>query len=202
MAREITVTGFGYVLLASYSTVLVAELIGDKSIYTVASLSLRLRVGLVFLGMLVAFAGKTLVAVLLGESLTQIPARWTTCMSALIFFATALFIWFKKPEAPALRLAATTRYQSTLLPFLSLFFTEWGDAGQLSVSALTAQSKLPLAVWVGGTLALMTKGALAVAVGVKLREKVPEKVLRRAAVASCCLLGTLALRQAVLLFHT
>lgn len=38
-------TGFGYVLLASYSTVLVAELIGDKSIHTVASLSLRLRAG-------------------------------------------------------------------------------------------------------------------------------------------------------------
>lgn len=41
-------SGFGYVLLASYWTVLVAELIGDESIYTVASLSLRLRAGLVF----------------------------------------------------------------------------------------------------------------------------------------------------------
>ena len=30
--------GFGYVFLISYWTVLVAELIGDKSIYTVASL--------------------------------------------------------------------------------------------------------------------------------------------------------------------
>lgn len=195
-------TGFGYVLLASYSTVLVAELIGDKSIYTVASLSLRLRVGLVFLGMLVAFAGKTLVAVLLGESLTQIPARWTTCMSALIFFATAIFIWFKKPAAQSRPLAATTWYQATVFPFASLFFTEWGDAGQLSAAALTAQSKLPLAVWVGGTLALMTKGALAIAVGVKLRDKFPENVLRRAAVASCCILGALALRQAFLLFST
>lgn len=193
---------FGYVLVASYSTVLLAELIGDKSIYTVASLSLRLRVGLVFLGMLGAFAAKTLVAVLLGQSLTKIPARWTACLSALIFFATALFIWFKKPEAQSRSLAPTTWYQATVLPFVSLFFTEWGDAGQLSTAALTAQSKLPLAVWVGGTLALMTKGTLAIAVGVKLRDKVPENVLRRVAVASCCLLGALALRQAVLLFRT
>jgi hypothetical protein len=35
--------GFGYIFLISYWTVLVAELIGDKSIYTVASLSLRFQ---------------------------------------------------------------------------------------------------------------------------------------------------------------
>lgn len=192
---------FGYVLAASYSTVLLAELIGDKSIYTVASLSLRLRVGLVFLGMLGAFAAKTLVAVLLGQSLTQIPARWTTSLSALIFFATAVFIWFKRPETQVKPLAATTWYQATLFPFTSLFFTEWGDAGQLSAAAMTAQSKLPLAVWIGATLALMTKGALAVLVGVKLREKIPENLLRRIAAASCCVLGALAVRQAFLLFH-
>jgi hypothetical protein len=32
----------------------------------------------------------------------------------------------------------------------------------------------------------------------KLREKLPEKALRRAAAFSCCLLGALALRQAIL----
>jgi len=195
-------TGFGYVFLASYWTVLMAELIGDKSIYTVASLSLRLRASLVFLGMLVAFGGKTLVAVLLGQWLTQIPARWTTALSALIFFSTAVFIWFKKPEAASRPLTATRWHQATLVPFASLFLTEWGDAGQMSAAALTAQSRLPLAVWAGGTLALMTKGALAVALGLKLREKISEKALRRAAVASCCVLGALALHQAVLLFRT
>jgi putative Ca2+/H+ antiporter (TMEM165/GDT1 family) len=195
------VTGFGYVLLASYWTVLVAELIGDKSIYTVASLSLRLRAGLVFLGMLVAFGGKTLVAVLLGESLAQVPARWTTALSALIFFSTAVFIWFKRPEPVVARpLAAATWPQATLVPFASLFLTEWGDAGQMSAAALTAQSKLPLAVWAGATLALMTKGTFAMALGLKLRERIPEKALRRAAAASCCVLGALALRDAFLLF--
>lgn len=192
-------TGFGYVLLASYWTVLVAELIGDKSIYTVASLSLRLNAGLVFLGMLVAFGCKILVAVLLGQSLAQIPARWTASLSALIFFATAAFIWFKKPEPAAPRPpAGASWYQASIVPFASLFLTEWGDAGQMSAAALTAQSKLPMAVWAGGTLALMTKGALAVVLGLKLREKLPERTLRRAAVFSCCLLGALALRQAIL----
>ena len=94
--------------------------------------------------------------------------------------------------------AGASWYQASLVPFASLFLTEWGDAGQMSAAALTAQSKLPMAVWAGGTLALMTKGALAVVLGLKLREKLPERTLRRAAVFSCCLLGALALRQAIL----
>jgi len=42
---------FGYALLVTYWTVLVAELVSDKSIYTVASLSLRFRGGLMLVGM-------------------------------------------------------------------------------------------------------------------------------------------------------
>src|ERR1043165_8578232 len=90
--------GFGYAFLAAYWTILVAELLGDKSIYTVASLSLRFRVGLVLLGMLAAFAGKMLVAVLLGRVLVEAPAQWTAAASALILFAAAAFIWFRGPE--------------------------------------------------------------------------------------------------------
>jgi putative Ca2+/H+ antiporter (TMEM165/GDT1 family) len=63
--------GFGYVFLISYWTVLVAELIGDKSIYTVASLSLRFRARVMLSGMFLAFGGKMLVAVLAGQALVQ-----------------------------------------------------------------------------------------------------------------------------------
>ena len=73
---------FGYVLVASYWTVLVAELIGDKSIYTVASLTLRFRARLVFLAMVAAFGGKMLAAVLFGGLLTQLPAGLVTAASA------------------------------------------------------------------------------------------------------------------------
>jgi len=65
---------FGYVLVTSYWTVLVAELIGDKSIYTVASLTLRFRARPVLFGMTAAFGGKMLAAVLLGQLLMQLPA--------------------------------------------------------------------------------------------------------------------------------
>jgi putative Ca2+/H+ antiporter (TMEM165/GDT1 family) len=189
---------FGYTFLASYWTVLVAELIGDKSIYTVASLSLRFRAGLVFLGMLVAFGGKMLVAVLLGRVLVQVPAHWAAALSASIFFLAAAFTWFRgSGDAPARPPAEASWRRAALVPFASLFLTEWGDPGQISAAALTAQSNMPLAAWLGGTLALTTKGALALTLGLRLRDRINERALRVVATASCCVLGVLALRDAL-----
>ena len=55
---------FAAVLLAAYSTVLVAELVGDKLLYTAASLAARFRAGLVLAAMALAFSGKMGVAVM------------------------------------------------------------------------------------------------------------------------------------------
>ncbi len=191
---------FSYIIMAAFWTVLVAELIGDKSIYTVASLSLRFRTGLMLLGMAVAFGGKMLIAVLLGQALVHISPRWTAAVSALLFFSAALFSWLRRPDsAPAQTSPTATWSRATFVPFALLLLTEWGDPGQMSAAALTAQSHLPLAVWLGGTSALMTKGAFAMTLGVKLRRRVSEKVLRTLAVVSCCILGALALCEAI--FH-
>jgi putative Ca2+/H+ antiporter (TMEM165/GDT1 family) len=194
-----TVGTFEYTLLAAYWTVLVAELIGDKSIYTVTSLALRFRAGLVFCGMLVAFGGKMLVAVLLGKVLVQIPAHWAAALSGVVFFIAAVFTWFrgrgegdeKLPPDPA------SWIRATLIPFASLFLTEWGDPGQISAAALTAQSNQPGAAWLGGTLALTTKGVLALTLGVRMRDRINRRALRVLATVSCCVLGVLALRDAL-----
>ena len=129
---------FAAVLLAAYSTVLVAELVGDKLLYTAASLAARFRAALVL------------------------------------------------PRAVA------------ALSFGTLFLTEWGDPGQIAAAAIAAQTQLPLAVWVGGVLALMTKGAAAMLVGTKVRTWVPERALRMIAVATCSLMGLIALGEAIL----
>jgi Ca2+/H+ antiporter, TMEM165/GDT1 family len=188
---------FGYAFLTCYWTVLIVELVGDKSIYTVASLALRFRLGLVFSAMAVAFGGKMLAAVLLGKVIVQVPAHWATILSAVVFFSAAIFIWFKKPETRPDSSGAVTWSRATLVSFASLFFTEWGDAGQISAAALTVQTQLPLAAWLGGTLALLTKGLFALTIGVKLRDRIPEKALRTLASASCCILGAIALHEAI-----
>ena len=190
---------FGYALLTTYWTVLIAELVSDKSIYTVASLSLRFRIGVVLGGTAAAFGAKMLFAVLFGQVLIQIPARFAASLSALIFFLAALLIWVKKPVAVAEPSTASLAWsRATIVPFASLFLTEWGDPGQVSAAALVAQFHLALPVWLGGTLALITKGALAMMFALKLRDRIPETVLRGVATFSCCILGFLAIRESIL----
>ena len=187
-----------YIVLASYWTVLVAELIGDKAIYTVASLTLRFRARFVFTGIATAFAGKMLVAVLLGKLLLQMPPHWSAALSAVAFFGAATFIWFKQSEAISEQdPVARTWWRVTSVAFASLFFTEWGDPGQIAAAAMTLQFQLPAATWLGGTLAMTTKAVFAMILGVKLKDRLPQKGLRSVATASCYVLGLLALYDTV-----
>lgn len=189
---------FGYVFLVAYWTVLVAELGGDKAVYAVASLALRFRAGIVFRVMTVAFAGKMFAVVLLGSTIARVPSQWTAILSAVAFFSSGLFIWFKEPESLPRELPVSALWSRTTgIAFASLFFTEWGDPGQISAAALTAQSQSSLATWLGGTLAMITKGGLALAIGLTFRDRLPLRMLRALASASCCVLGILALRELV-----
>jgi putative Ca2+/H+ antiporter (TMEM165/GDT1 family) len=182
-------------VLVAFWTVLVAELVGDKSIYTIAALALRYRARVVVSAITVAFAGKMLVAVLLAGTLARFHSRWTDILSAVAFFVSALFLWSKEPEpAPAKHPVSANWWRAALVCFGSLFLTEWGDPSQIAVAALAIKFHSMLATWLGGTLAMATKGALAIALGVKLGNRLPQRMLRALATASCCLLGILALR--------
>jgi putative Ca2+/H+ antiporter (TMEM165/GDT1 family) len=88
------------VLLLAYWTVLVAELVGDKSIYTVASLTMRFSWRRVLPGISAAFACKMLAAVLLGNSLVHMSGRWLALVSAITFFGTAAAFWLRDPDKP------------------------------------------------------------------------------------------------------
>ena len=185
---------FGYLLLMAYWTVFIAELVGDKSIYTVSSLTLRFRPFIVFGALVCAFACKMLAAVSLGRVVVQLNSRWTDIVSASAFFVSATLIWFDEHETSMDRPHVNVSWwRAALVSFGSLFFTEWGDPGQISAAALTLKSHSLFAIWLGGTLAMTTKGILAMALGVKLRDRLPQRTLRTLASASCLLLGVLAL---------
>jgi putative Ca2+/H+ antiporter (TMEM165/GDT1 family) len=194
LRTELTTLPFGYLLLLTYWTVFISELVGDKSIYTVSSLALRFRPLVVFVGLAFAFASKMLAAVLLGSFIVQLNSHWTDLVSACAFFVSAMVIWFEEPETPASQPAANISWSRALMVcFASLFFTEWGDPGQISAAALALKSHAIFAVWLGGTLAMITKGGLAMVLGVKLRDRLPQRALRTLASVSCCILGVLAL---------
>jgi putative Ca2+/H+ antiporter (TMEM165/GDT1 family) len=183
-----------YVLLVTYATIFFTELLGDKSIYTVSSLAMRFRLVPVFCGLSAAFMGKMFVAVLVGGAVAALPATLTALTSAAAFFSTAGIIWFKRPGAgtdtPA---PARSPTRSALVAFAAIFFSEWGDVGQLTAATLAAQYKAPSVVWVGATLALMTKGLLSMTLGVGVRRYAPKNVLRSVSAALCLAMGLLSL---------
>lgn len=176
------------VLGLSYWGVLVAELIGDKSIYTVASLSLRFRARAILSGMLFAYSGKMLIAVLAGHALAGVSTRITALLSGVVFFGSAFAIWRKNLQTDPPRIDPQSKARS-VVPVATLFLTEWCDAGQLAAVALTAEFHSPMTTWIGGTLAMLTKGALAITLGISISHKFPQERLRVFAIASCCVLG-------------
>ncbi|MDT5269632.1 MAG: Ca2+/H+ antiporter, family [Acidobacteriota bacterium] len=182
-----------YLLLVSYSTVLVSELVGDKSIYTISSLATRFRPLYVFCGLAVAFMLKMLVAVLLGQVIATLPASLVGGVSAVTFFVTALVIWSKKGDAASTRKESDLYYpKAALIAFAAIFFSEWGDVGQITAATLTARYQMPLIVWLGASTALLTKGLLAVTLGRGLRRHIPGHVLRPVSAALCLLMGVVS----------
>lgn len=189
----------GYIVPLAFWTVLIAELVGDKSIYTLTSLTLRFRASLVFVAFALASSAKMLVAVLLGTAINRFQSHWTYAISAVAFFVSAVLIWTEKPElVSADHPPPSTWTKGALACFASFFLTEWGDPGQLSAAALVLKSHMMLGTWLGGTLAIMTKGAVAMTIGMQIRHRLPQRTLRLLASSSCCVLGVLALGESMM----
>jgi putative Ca2+/H+ antiporter (TMEM165/GDT1 family) len=178
-------------LLASYATVFVAELLGDKTMIAVAAMASRKqRVTLFALGLIPAFMLKMGVAVLLGSFIRGLSPRVIACVSAASFFLMALVLWRKGS-----RTAAEKRegWRSIVAAFGAIFFSEWGDAGQLAAATLVARYDAPLTVWVAATLAMITKAAVAVLLGFSLGRRLSSPALRYLPAAACAMMGALCL---------
>jgi Ca2+/H+ antiporter, TMEM165/GDT1 family len=183
------------VLLATYATVLVLELLGDKTLYTISALATRYRPVPLLLGVTVAFMAKMAVAILLARVLRQLSTAMAAGISAATFFGMAVVLWRKYSSDGSRGERTRPWHQITLLSFSAIFFTEWGDIGQITTAALAIRYHAYLAVWLGATLALITKGLLAMTVGMTLRRYVPAQRLRYGAISLCLLMGlTAALR--------
>ena len=190
---------FSYIVPLAFWTVLIAELVGDKSIYALTSLTLRFRAGLVFGAFALASGAKMLIAVLLGRVLMHFQSHWTYVISGVAFFISAILIWTEEPAAASDVDAKPGSWtKGALACFASFFLTEWGDPGQISAAALMLKSHLLLGTWLGGTLAIMTKGAVVMTIGLKIRDRLPQRTLRLLASTSCFILGILAFSESML----
>jgi putative Ca2+/H+ antiporter (TMEM165/GDT1 family) len=83
-----------------------------------------------------------------------------------------------------------------MVSFAAIFFSEWGDVGQITAATMAARFGTPVMVWAGAVSAMVTKGALAASVGAGLRKwiiaRIPPRAIRYAGVSALLLLGLLS----------
>lgn len=180
------------IILTTYGAVFIAEIVGDKLLYTTSVLASRYRSAAVAMGMVAAFMCKMAVAVAVGDALSKLPPLFVAALTACSFIGVAIMLWRKPVERSQEEI--DRRYaRAAMISFATIFFSEWGDAGQITAAAMAAKTGALLAVWIGAVSAMATKGILAASIGAGVRQwiisRVSPKVVRYAGVAALVVLG-------------
>lgn len=196
------------VFLATYGAVFVAEIVGDKLLYTTGVLATRYRSISIVFGMAAAFICKMGVAVIVGEAIAHLPRPLVAVVTAASFIGVAITLW-RKPDVRKPKEKDSRVMKGAMIAFAAIFFSEWGDVGQVTAAAMAARFMSPaaapdrlaigLTVWTGAVSAMVTKGALAVFLGAGVRmwiaNRVSPKVVRYVGVAALLVLGVLSVLE-------
>ncbi|HTS30382.1 MAG TPA: TMEM165/GDT1 family protein [Bryobacteraceae bacterium] len=193
------------VFLATFGTVFVAEIVGDKLLYTTGVLATRYRTVPILFGMVVAFMAKMGVAVWVGETISKLPPLLVAGITAVNFFAIAIVLW-RKPDKREVRQESHPASRAVIVSFAAIFFSEWGDVGQLTAAGMAAKfPATPVVVWLGAVGAMATKGALAASIGATVRQWIQDhlspKTIRYAAVGLLLILGLLSVVETLTEVH-
>ncbi|MGO9257621.1 MAG: TMEM165/GDT1 family protein [Bryobacteraceae bacterium] len=190
------------IFFATYGTVFMAEIVGDKLLYTTGVLATRYRTVPILCGMAVAFMAKMAVAVTVAKLISTLPPLLVAAVTAVNFFAIAFMLWRKPDKREVKEYPAS---HAVAISFAAIFFSEWGDVGQITAAAMAlkfASAPVPsaaLIVWLGAVAAMVTKGSLAVSVGAGVRgwiqSHLSPKTLRWAAVGVLLVLGILSVAE-------
>ncbi|MBL7000458.1 MAG: TMEM165/GDT1 family protein [Gammaproteobacteria bacterium] len=181
----LTTTGSSYLLIFA------AE-IGDKSQLVCMALAARYRAWPVMIGSTLAFIMLNTLAVIFGVAIaTFIPQLVLSAIVAVLFLVFGLHALRiqdePEDEQPEIKSSKNILFATLLL----IIVAEFGDKTQLAVVALSSTS-LPLPVWLGSTLALITTSALGVWAGRTLLQRIPISLLHRISGVIFILLALLA----------
>jgi putative Ca2+/H+ antiporter (TMEM165/GDT1 family) len=186
------------IFLATYAAVFVAEIVGDKLLYTTGVLATRYRTVPLIMGMLAAFMGKMAVAVAVGSAISKLPPLLVAAVTSLSFISVAIVLW-RKPVGRTKEEMDRKYAKAAMVSFAAIFFSEWGDVGQITAATMAARFGAPFTVWAGAVSAMVTKGALAASVGAGVRQwliaRIPPRAVRYAGVSALLLLGLLSVLE-------
>lgn len=191
------------IFLATYAAVFIAEIAGDKLLYTTGVLATRYRALPILCGMTIAFTAKMGAAVLVGRFIARLPPLLVAAITAINFFVIAFAVWRKPDKKEAEKEYPSSR--AVLVSFAAIFFSEWGDVGQMTAATMAARFGEPLWVWLGAVSAMVTKGALAASIGARLRQWIQKHfspvTIRYAAVSLLLFLGLLTVLETLIEVH-
>src|ERR1051326_1442810 len=183
------------IFFATFGAVFLAEIVGDKLLYTTGVLAARYRTAPIMIGMAAAFMAKMGVAVLIGEAISKLQRLLVASITAASFIGVAIALWRKDDEYRQER-DQNKAHKAAMPAFAAIFFSEWGDVGQVTAAAMTAKYHVALIVWLGAVAAMVTKGSLAAFLGSGIRrwiqDRVSPRVVRYVGVSLLLFLGVLS----------
>lgn len=179
----------------AFGAIFVVEL-PDKTFIATLVLATKFRPILVWIGVGLAFAVQTAVAVGLGHAASFLPAEVVRGVAMLMFLAGAVILFREgrshhvaSGDEYAEKARDVSGFRAVGASFLVLFAAEWGDLSQLLTLTLVAKYDDPVSVFVGALAALLTVSGLAVLVGRTLLRMVPLHALHYVGAAVCLLLA-------------
>lgn len=186
------------VALTTFAIILLAEL-PDKTALASLVLGTRYRPGPVLCGIAAGFTVHVVLAVAAGSLLGLLPHRVLQIVTATLFLITAGVLFARKPptdEEDKPHRDAQGFWPVAATGFVVILVAEFGDLTQVVIANLVARYHDPIAVGVGGALAMWTVAAVAVLGGRSLLRLVPVTLLTRLAAGLMVLLAGLTLAEA------
>ena len=201
MILDLATVGLAFILIFP------AEL-PDKTFIATLVLSTRYRRLAVWIGVAVAFAVQSAIAVAAGGLLALLPQRLVLGITFLLFAAGAILMLVSGLRARSAEMAeeaneaeefeesaarragaSSSTWRIALTSFIVLFTAEWGDLSQLLTAGLAARTGEPFSVFLGAWLALIIVAGIAVLIGGWLQKRV---AMWRIRLVSAAILAALA----------
>jgi Ca2+/H+ antiporter, TMEM165/GDT1 family len=189
------------VIALAFAAIFVVEL-PDKTFIATLVLSTKFRPLFVWIGVGLAFAVQSAIAVVLGKAAGFLPDDVVHAASGLMFLVGAILLLREARGADAGESETEDEFAGKadargevhgwkviLTSFIVLFAAEWGDLSQLLTLSLVAKYDDPVSVFIGAWGALLAVSGLAVIVGRVLLSKVKLSVLHYVGATVCLLLA-------------
>lgn len=194
------------VALTTFLLIVPVEL-PDKTFVATLVLATRYRPLPTWIGVGLAFAVQSLIAVTLGGLLTRLPHRPVTAAAGVLFLVGALVLWRGAAQADTEEAETEQEFEGKLrqgvsglravgASFLVLFLAEWGDLSQLLTAGLVVRYQDPVSVFAGAWLALLLVSGIGAIAGRTLLRFVRLSRVRRIGATVCAVLAVLTLLSA------